>query len=116
MKRPALIALAVQAVVLFALPGVIQLVGRADVHFILTILVLMILQPLCCLGTGIFAGLNIKSRWWLVLTGAALALCADLIFYALDIGFLLYVGRNFLAGVIGLAAAALIKHLSQRYR
>lgn len=116
MKKSTLIALAVQIAVLFAMPGVVQLVRRGDVHFILTILILMAIHPLCCLGTGIFAGLDIKSRWWLALTGPVLALCADLIFYAMDAGFLFYFGINLLAGVLGLAAAALIKQLTKRYR
>ena len=45
MKRSTLIALAVQTGVLFALPGMAQLVGRGDVNFILTLLILMALHP-----------------------------------------------------------------------
>ena len=112
MKRSTLIALAVQTGVLFALPGMAQLVGRGDVNFILTLL--MALHPLCCLGTGIFAGLDIKARWWLVLTGPVLALCGDLIFYDMEADFLFYVWVNLLSGVLGLGITALIKQLSNR--
>jgi hypothetical protein len=115
-KRSTLIALAVQTGVLFALPGMAQLVERGDVNFILTLLILMALHPLCCLGTGIFAGLDIKARWWLVLTGPVLALCGDLIFYDMEADFLFYVWVNLLSGVLGLGITALIKQLSKRYR
>lgn len=116
MKRSTLIALAVQAAVLFALPGVTWLVGSTENYLILSVLLLMAVHPICCLGTGVFAGLDIRARWWLVLTGPVLALCGDLVFFAMEAGFLSYAGINLLAGVLGLAAAALIRQLSKRYR
>ena len=105
-KRPAVIALTVQLIVLFALPGL--------TWFIMAMLLLLVIHPLCCLGIGIFAGLDVKARWWLVLTSAALALAGDLVFFSFETAFFLYGGINLLLGVLGMAGAMLIQRMRQR--
>ena len=113
-KRPAVIALTVQLIVLFALPGLTWFVGSLDSYFIMAMLLLLVIHPLCCLGIGIFAGLDVKARWWLVLTSAALARPGDLVFFSFETAFFLYGGINLLLGVLGMAGAMLIQRMRQR--
>ena len=114
MKKSTLIALAVQGAVLFALPGVTWFLGELDFYFVAAILILMAVHPLCCLGMGIFAGLEIKARWWLVLTAAALALAGNLVFFSLETAFLYYGGINLLLGVLGMTVAAVVQRARRR--
>ena len=116
MKKSAVIALAVQGAVLFALPGVTWFLRELDSYFVAAILILMGIHPLCCLGMGIFAGLHVKNRWWLVLSGAVLALCGDWLFFDFQTAFLYYAGINLLLGALGMAATAVVQRARGKSR
>ncbi|MDE6837266.1 MAG: hypothetical protein K2P33_02605, partial [Acutalibacter sp.] len=66
------------------------------------------------LGTGIFAGLDIKARWWLVPVAAVLVLCGYLVFFSLETAFLLFAGADLLLGVLGITGAALVQRIRKR--
>ncbi|MDE6836958.1 MAG: hypothetical protein K2P33_01010, partial [Acutalibacter sp.] len=51
MKKPVVVALTAQLLLLFALPGVTWLVGSLDLYLAITVLILLAVHPLCCLGT-----------------------------------------------------------------
>ena len=111
MKKSGLIALVVQVVVLAGLPALNLIFGSLDIYFAVDILILLVIHPTCSLGMGIFAGLDIRARWWLLLSGPLLALCAEWIFFALEMDFLIYAGINFLLGIVGMVSTILVRQV-----
>lgn len=114
MKRAAILVLAAQAVVMVGPPALTRLAVSLDIYFVAVMAILLVIHPLCCLGTGIFAGLDTKTRWWLVLTGTVLALCGDWLSFAFSSDFLFYAGLNLLLGLLGLTATTVVRRAIKR--
>ena len=114
MKKPVVVALTAQLLLLFALPGVTWLVGSLDLYLAIPVLILLAVHPLCCLGTGIFAGLDIKARWWLLPAVAVLVFYVYLVLFSLETAFLLFAGADLLLGALGITGAALVQRIRKR--
>ena len=74
-----------------------------------------IVDPLCLLATGIFAGWDVRARWWFPIGAAALYLCGAWLFVDfLEMDFLFYAAGYLAVGLFSMGAAALIWNKSER--
>ncbi len=88
--KDALITFAVSAIVMTALPTISLHIAGATSVMGLSILFLLILNPVAMLLIGIYSGKKIKTRWYLPIISACVFISSALSIYALDTAFLIY--------------------------
>ena len=67
-------------------------------------------NPLLAGGTGIFAGWEIKSRWWMPLAHAALFVCGAWLFLEMgEPAFFLYAAAYLTTGILTMLGTAIVR-------
>ena len=108
MKKTAIFWLLGVATVMLLLPA-LTLSLPAEAGMAALILLFFIVDTFCLLATGIFAGWDLRSRWWFPIGAAVLYLCGVWLFVdVFEMDFLLYAAGYLAVGLLSMGATALI--------
>lgn len=90
MKKKLIIWIACATLILIVLPGVMKVLPR-DFSFIMSVLLFYTINPVFSLVSGIFAGCDTKSCWWVCLAVGAIFILGSWVFIApINTDFIVY--------------------------
>ncbi len=105
-----LICAAISAVIMLALPWCAVKFIQGDGGMAVCFILFFAVDPLTAAASGVFAGRDVRKRWFQPLLTAALFLAGTwLLFDPGETAFLLYAGIYLAVGCAAMAAARLVK-------